>query len=94
MQKFQKRGPLAVEAKQFTDMDSYLEIVAWMKECGDTHALANEIHYSTPIMYFQTWRGAVAANPGDWIVRGDDGKFFACPSQQFAATYAAVEGTA
>lgn len=63
------------EAMQFNGLDDYLRIVGWMKECGDTYALADEVRYTTPIMLLQTPEGAKAANPGDWIVRGAEGGF-------------------
>lgn len=31
------------------------------------------------------------ANPGDWIIRGIKGEFYACKPDIFAATYDAVE---
>ena len=64
-----------VQAIQFNGLDDYLRIVGWMKDCGDTYALADEIRYTTPIMLLQTSEGTKAASPGDWIVRGDDGGF-------------------
>lgn len=64
-----------VQAMQFNGLDDYLRIVQWMKDCGDTYALAGEVHYTTPIMLLQTPEGTKAANPGDWIVRGANGGF-------------------
>lgn len=64
-----------VQAIQFNGLDDYLRIVGWMKDCGDTYALADEIRYTTPIMLLQTTKGTKAANPGDWIVRGVGGRF-------------------
>lgn len=64
-----------VQAIQFNGLDDYLRIVEWMKDCDDTYALADEVRYTTPIMLLQTPEGTVAANPGDWIVRGPGGGF-------------------
>jgi hypothetical protein len=60
---------------QFGTLDDYIRIVQWMKDCGSTHALAGEVTYHTPIILIQSPQGTAAAEPGDWIVRGDDGCF-------------------
>lgn len=88
-QKFRKK-PVEISAMQFTDLDSYLDIVDWMKAEGDTHALADEVRFTTPIMLIQTLEGTMAANPGDWIIRGVHGEFYPCKPDIFAATYEAV----
>jgi hypothetical protein len=62
-----------VQAMQFNGLNDYLAIVEWMKEAGDTHALADEVYYSTPEMAIQTERGRISARPGDWIVKGLNG---------------------
>ncbi len=90
MAKYRKK-PVVIEAMQFNGLDDYLAIVAWMKECGDTHALANEVTYSTPIMLVQTLEGTMAANPGDWIIRGVKNEFYPCKPDVFAATYERAE---
>ncbi|WP_433078928.1 hypothetical protein ACQP1P_38730 [Dactylosporangium sp. CA-052675] len=87
--KFRKK-PVVIEAVQFTGLDSYLSIVEWMKSVGDTHALANEVRFSTPIMLLQTLEGTMAANPGDWIIRGVQGEFYPCKPDIFDATYEAA----
>jgi hypothetical protein len=89
-QRFRKL-PVVIDAMEFTDLDSYLRIVKWMKASGDTHALANEVRYTTPIMLIQTLEGTMAANPGDWIVRGVHGEFYPVKPDIFAATYEPVE---
>jgi len=75
-----------VEAMPFRTIDDYLAIVAWMKECGDTYALAGEVTYNTPEMALQTSGGRMSARPGDWIVRYDDG-FCVITGHVFAAAY-------
>lgn len=82
-----RKKPVTIEAQQFTGLDSYLEIVEWMKACGDTHALANEVRFETPIMLLHTLEGTMAANPGDWIIRGVAGEFYPCKPDIFTATY-------
>lgn len=92
MNKFRKK-PVVIEAVQFNCMEDYLKIVDWMKACGDTSALAGEVRYSTPLMLFQTLEGTMAANPGDWIIRGVQGEFYPCKPDIFSATYEPVEAT-
>ncbi len=87
--KFRKK-PVVIEAMKFGGMDGYLEIVEWMKRCGDTSALANEVRYSTPIMLLQTLEGTMAANPGDWIIRGTKNEFYPCKPDIFEAVYEEV----
>jgi hypothetical protein len=86
MSQFRKK-PVIIEAMQFTDLDSYSEIIAWMKSSGDTSALADEVKYSTPVMLIQTLEGTMAANPGDWIIRGVKNEFYPCKPDIFEATY-------
>lgn len=85
-----RKKPVVIEAMQFTDMDSYLAIIQWMKDCGDTHALANEVRYETPIMLVHTLEGTMAANPGDYIICGVKNEFYPCQADIFLATYELV----
>lgn len=86
-----RKLPVEIDAIQFTGLDDYLHIVQWMKDSGDTYALANEVRYQTPLMLIQTLEGTMAANPGDWIIRGVQGEFYPCKPDVFAATYEPVE---
>lgn len=85
-----RKKPVVIEAMQFNNLDDYLAIFQWMKDCGDTHALANEVRYETPLMLIHTLEGLMAANPGDYIIRGVKGEFYPCKSDTFEATYEAV----
>lgn len=85
-----RKKPVEIEAMQFNGLTDYMDIVQWMKDSGDTHALANEVRYSTPIMLIQTLEGTMAANPGDWVIRGVKGDFYPCKPDIFEATYEPV----
>lgn len=85
-QQYRKR-PVVIEAMQFNGLNDYMAIVDWMKASGDTHALANEVYYSTPEMAIQTLEGRMSARPGDWIIRGVQGEFYPCKPDIFSATY-------
>jgi hypothetical protein len=89
-----RKKPVVIEAVQFTGLDSYLVICEWMKASGDTHALANEVLFTTPIMLLRTLEGTMAADPGDWIIRGVKGEFYPCKPDIFEATYEPVQVTA
>lgn len=78
------------EAMQFKSMDDYFKIVEWMKQSGDTFALANEVKYLTPIMLIQTLEGTMAASPGDYIIKGINGEFYPCKPDIFEKTYELV----
>jgi len=81
-----------IEAVRFDGgIESYLQIVEWMKASGDTFAMADEVRYTTPLMLIPTLGGTHAANPGDWIIRGVRGEFYPCKPDIFEATYEAVE---
>jgi hypothetical protein len=90
MQRFRKK-PVEIEAMQFNDLDSYLDIVKWMQASGDIHALADEVRYETPLMLLITLEGTMAANPGDWIIRGIQGEFYPCKPDIFAGSYDEVQ---
>lgn len=87
---FRKKS-VVIEAMLFTGMDSYFEIVTWMKESGDTFALADEVEYRHPLMLIKAPEGTMAANPGDWIIRGVQSEFYPCKPDIFEQTYEEVE---
>ena len=39
----------------------------------------------------ETLEGTMAAQPGDWIIRGTEGEFYPCKPDAFAATFEPVE---
>lgn len=86
-----RKKPVVIEAIQFNCFGDYHIIVEWMKQSGDTHALADEIEYRTPIMLINTLEGTMAANPGDWIIKGVNGEFYPCKPDIFEQTYEKVE---
>lgn len=88
MEKYRKK-PVVIEAIQFNGIDDYLSIFEWMKASKST--VANEIRYETPLMLIPTLEGTMAANPGDWIIKGVSGEFYPCKPDIFAATYELVK---
>lgn len=77
MPKIYNARHLAIEVERFDGtVDCYLRIHQWMKECGDTGALADEVTYTTPLMMFHAAGGAVAVRPGEYVARGDGNVFY------------------
>ena len=87
MARFRKK-PVEIEAMQFTDLDSYLNIVAWWQAQNTGTLSAEEMfEFRTPLMLVNTLEGTMAANPGDWIIRGVQGEFYPCKPDIFSETY-------
>ena len=42
-------------------------------------------------IYIETLEGIMAANPGDWIIRGVKGELYPCKPDVFAMTYDLVQ---
>lgn len=85
-----RKKPVVIEAMQFNGMDDYLKIIDWVNESGDTSS-GDEFEYKTPIMLIPTLEGTMAANPGDYIIRGVNGEFYPCKPGIFEKTYDLVE---
>lgn len=101
-EKYRKK-PVVVEAIQApTERDSieeYLDaciaLAAW---CGGiSYMMVNEGERAYrgadllgPHILIQTLEGAMAALPGDWIIKGVKGEFYPCKPDIFEATYEAV----
>ena len=79
------------EAAQFLGLDSYLAIFKWMKDCGDTHALANEVTFQTPLMFIHEPQGISPAFIGDYIVRDKENRFYVCRKDIFESIYEEVK---
>ncbi|MFP8960023.1 hypothetical protein ACLIYP_05540 [Streptomyces nanhaiensis] len=73
---------------RFTDLDSYLGIVAWWKEQNTGTLAAEEMfEYRHPIMLINTLEGTMSASPGDYVIRGVQGEIYPCKPDIFEATY-------
>ena len=85
-----RKKPVEIEAMRFGGFDDYLPILDWMKQSGDTWALADEVRYDQPLMLIRTLEGLMSASPGDWIIRGVQGEFYPCKPDIFDQTYEPV----
>lgn len=83
--KFRKK-PVVIEAMQFTDTDSVVEILAW----ADGSVSFGTGGGSPDHLLIETLEGDMTASVGDWIIKGIAGEFYPCKPDVFAATYEAV----
>ena len=95
MPKFRKK-PVVIEARQWNGLrNSALEITDWI---GAGDFVPADGHFDlTPTLIIPTLedgkRGQAKhiASPGDWIIKGVKGEFYACKPDIFALTYELVE---
>jgi hypothetical protein len=97
VRKFRKK-PVVIEAMQFTGFDSYMAICDWARPHlenpeGNTLSLEESFRFEggkSPLMLVRTLEGTMAANPGDWIIRGVKDEFYPVQDEIFQETYEAV----
>lgn len=90
MPKYRKK-PVVIEAIQFNGLDDYLKICDWIKESENTLSPDELVEFRTPIMLVNTLEGTMAANPGDYIIKGVNGEFYPCKPDIFERTYDLVK---
>lgn len=90
MPKYRKK-PVVIEAIQFNNLDDYLEICNWIDDSKSTLSAAETVEFRTPIMLVNTLEGTMAANPGDYIIKGVNNEFYPCKPDIFEKTYEALE---
>lgn len=91
MKKFRKK-PVVIEAMRWTG-DNTRDVMLWA--AGGTlapFAMAPGWWLSNPSegkfrLMVPTLEGQMAANPGDWIIKGIKGEFYPCKPDIFDATY-------
>ena len=76
--KYRKR-PVVVEAMQYRDL-----IRLFVGNAQVLHRLGDER------LGIETLEGVMAANPGDFIIKGVNGEFYPCKPDIFFATYEEV----
>jgi hypothetical protein len=90
MAKYRKQ-PVVIEAIQFNGLGDYLKIVEWSKKSDNTLSAEELFQFRTPIMLVNTLEGTMAANIGDYIIKGVNGEFYPCKPDIFEKTYEVVE---
>lgn len=78
-QKFRKK-PVVIEAMRYTGVNGY--------EVGGFVGYADRNEQNQFMIH--TLEGVMAADPGDWIIKGVQGEFYPCKPDIFEATYEAV----
>jgi hypothetical protein len=86
-----RKKPVEIEAIQFNDLDDYLKICKWIDGSESTLSAAETVEFRTPIMLVNTLEGTMAANPGDYIIKGVNNEFYPCKPDIFEKTYEALE---
>lgn len=97
MNKFKKK-PVIIEAVQFTDKNCK-EILDWINEplpsedtdvvlssSNKAYSVANNNEFLERI-FIETLEGTMAANIGDYIIKGVQGEFYPCKPDIFEASY-------
>ena len=85
--KFRKK-PVEIDAYEFTGGNAYY-VNQWARELGYTGPEFTEFEGTK--LAIPTLEGTTIASPGDYVIRGVKGEYYACKPDIFAATYDAVE---
>lgn len=86
-----RKKPVVIEAFRWTGGPDQIEDPPWI--CA---AIARgEVSFVAPgtpsvQLVIRTLEGSMAANPGDWIIKGVKNELYPCKPDIFAATYEAV----
>lgn len=88
-----RKKPVEIEAQQL-GQDNAEKIVRWIvNEGGDAHPRFLGTEGGSPrgaSVLIHTLEGTMAADPGDWIIRGVKDEFYPCKPDIFEATYEAL----
>lgn len=84
--KFRKK-PVVIEAVQFTG-ENHMAIAAQLLREGELRPFTEPYGMQ---LFIATREGTMAANVGDWIIRGVAGEFYPVKPDIFAATYEQVD---
>ncbi len=92
-----RKKPVVVEAMQWTgDWHTLKDLCAWVNsydDPDDDHILTYEsfklsdVSDSISRVMVNTLEGPLQVSPGDWIVMGIAGEFYACKPEIFEVTY-------
>lgn len=90
MAKYRKK-PVVIEAVQFNGLNDYLKVIEMFKQTESTLSPKEVFEFRTPIMLVNTLEGTMAANPGDYIIKGVNGEFYPCKPDIFEKTYEKID---
>jgi len=85
-----RKKPVTVEAHQWDgSATEATPIINWILACGGTARYHDE---PSAALRIDTLEGTMAADPGDWVIKGVKGEFYPCKPDIFEATYEVVSG--
>jgi len=90
MAKYRKK-PVVIEAVQWTgkNFEELAELIGSLEEGRpERRAVYDELDMTLKI---KTLEGVMAANPGDYIIKGISGELYPCKPDIFEQTYEAVK---
>jgi len=87
MPKRYRKKPVVIEAIQFNGLGDYLKICEWIDQSESTLSAHEMVEFRTPIMLVNTLEGTMAANPGDYIIKGVQSEFYPCKPDIFETIY-------
>lgn len=88
MAKYRKK-PVVIEALRFVDtVDRITELSEFI---DNQKVVVNYESPDKPVLKIETLEGVMAANEGDYIIRGVNGEFYPCKPDIFEKTYERAE---
>jgi hypothetical protein len=93
-----REKPVVIEAMQYPGhgivdlVDSILAFEEWLEPLAKA-AGRWPLRYKGQLLIIPTLEDEYEAQPGDWIIRGEEGEIYCCPPDIFAATYDPVDDT-
>jgi hypothetical protein len=80
-----RKKPVVVEAIQFIDVFS--DVFVFVSEKDHFEFPVYVTDSGDKVLRIKTLEGEMAANKGDWIIRGVNGEFYPCKPDIFQKTY-------
>jgi hypothetical protein len=82
-----KKKPVVIEALQFVDKKSALDILEWARSTD----IVFVDRLDTPwVIEIRTLEGVMEASLGDWVIKGIQGEFYPCKPDIFVNSYEPV----
>lgn len=83
-----RKKPVVIEAIQFKDNADTIQIIS---EFLDSGFCVDYSEPQKPVIKIATLEGVMAANVGDYIIKGVKGEFYPCKPDIFEKTYEKVD---
>lgn len=83
-----RKKPVVIEAIQFKDD---VDTIQRISEFLDSGICVDYSEPQKPVVKIATLEGVMAANVGDYIIKGVNGEFYPCKPDIFEKTYEKVE---